>query len=226
MVIGNGLLSNAFSKYKLNEEILVFASGVSNSSSNNQQEFGRELSLLDTILKSQTRLIYFSTISIYDPDLKDNLYINHKRKIESIIRESSNDYLIFRLPILVGHTKNPFTLCNHIANQINSNKPIKIFKNACRYLIDVDDLSLILPIFIENKSYINITIDVNYNNQITMENLVAIFENLLRKKIEKIYFNRGGCYKSDNRLFLAEAQKQISLENPNYISECIAKYYS
>ena len=45
MVIGNGLVASAFSKYKNDDDVIIFASGVSNSSTNKKEEFEREINL-------------------------------------------------------------------------------------------------------------------------------------------------------------------------------------
>jgi len=225
MVIGNGLLATAFSNYKGDNSILIFASGVSNSGNTNISEFEREKSLLKSALDLKLRLVYFSTISIYDPELQDSAYILHKKEIELLIQNCSTNYLIFRLPILVGKTSNQHTLCNFIANQINASNPINIFVNACRYLIDIDDLKHVLPAFINNEFYRNLAIDVNFNNQTSMETLVTIFERQLNKKATKNFVSRGGCYKTNNTLFLSEASKYFDINDSNYIEKCISKYY-
>lgn len=63
MVIGNGLLATAFSNYKGDNSILIFASGVSNSGNTNLSEFEREKSLLKSALDLKLRLIYFSILA-------------------------------------------------------------------------------------------------------------------------------------------------------------------
>ena len=39
MVIGNGMIANAFKQYENDDEVIIFASGVSNSKENNDSEF-------------------------------------------------------------------------------------------------------------------------------------------------------------------------------------------
>lgn len=97
--------------------------------------------------------------------------------------------------------------------------------NACRYLIDIDDLKHVLPAFINNEFYRNLAIDVNFNNQTSMETLVTIFERQLNKKATKNFVSRGGCYKTNNTLFLSEASKYFDINDSNYIEKCISKYY-
>ena len=102
MIIGNGLIANGFDKYRYNDDVLIFASGVSNSMENNENEFNKEYELLKDSIDIPSKLIYFSTCSIVD-DSNKSPYILHKIKMEKLIRENSNNYLIFRLPIVVGN---------------------------------------------------------------------------------------------------------------------------
>ena len=68
MVLGNGLLANAFSAFKDDKDVFVFASGVSNSKENNPLEFEKEFQLLKDKIRENTgvKLIYFSTCSIFN----------------------------------------------------------------------------------------------------------------------------------------------------------------
>jgi hypothetical protein len=51
MLIGKGMIANIFSSYKNDDNILIFASGVSNSNEKNKQEFLREKNLINTYLE-------------------------------------------------------------------------------------------------------------------------------------------------------------------------------
>ena len=68
MIIGNGLLAQAFSEYNNNDEILIFASGVSNSLEEKESEFDREAKLLKSVITNypDKTMVYFSTCSVYD----------------------------------------------------------------------------------------------------------------------------------------------------------------
>ncbi|MEJ2498930.1 MAG: hypothetical protein P8Y46_06430 [Sulfurovaceae bacterium] len=46
MIIGNGMLAHEFSDYKDDNDIIIFASGVSNSGETRESEFEREKELL------------------------------------------------------------------------------------------------------------------------------------------------------------------------------------
>ena len=88
-IIGNGMVARAFANgLRLNSNLVIFASGVSNSNCNFQEQFERERSLLfNTINKtSQTvPLLYFGTCSIYDPDAHAKAYVIHKREMEKLV---------------------------------------------------------------------------------------------------------------------------------------------
>ena len=72
MVIGNGLVARRFELYNSEDNLLVFASGVSNSKTKNPEVYSREMKLLkDSFQKYNSKsLIYFRTCSIYNPQEK------------------------------------------------------------------------------------------------------------------------------------------------------------
>ena len=95
MIIGRGLIAKAFEKYNNNDNVIIFSSGVSNSLETRDTEFEREESLLKSNLLLDKKFIYFSTISVVDGSLKSP-YINHKIKMEKMISENHNNYLIYQ----------------------------------------------------------------------------------------------------------------------------------
>ena len=116
IVIGNGLLASAVAK--LPDSLVptcYFASGVSNSACCDLKEFDRERQLLLRSckdLKSNITLAYFSTCSIYDTPV-DSMYVAHKCEMEHIVAQRGN-YIVFRLPQVVGLSNNRATLTNYI----------------------------------------------------------------------------------------------------------------
>ena len=106
MVEGSGLLANTFRSFKDNSDVIIFASGVSNSGCIDSVQFKRELNLVSKYKTSKKLFVYFSTSSIEDPFLKGSLYIKHKLEIEFYIKANFQRYLIVRLPNVVGKTKN------------------------------------------------------------------------------------------------------------------------
>ena len=84
MVIGNGLIASHFKSYNNDEKVLIFASGVSNSSEANDFEFLRELNLVKEMIGkyNSAKFIYFSTLSINDSSVSYRPYVKHKLIIE------------------------------------------------------------------------------------------------------------------------------------------------
>ena len=152
MVIGNGVIARAFNLYKSNKNILIFASGVSNSLEQRLSEFKREESiLLEVIDKYRAKkFVYFS--SCYLSDLKEKRkYLIHKQRMEELVKKQKN-FLIFRLPIVVGNIRNNKGLINHIFLKIKNSQELSIYKKLKRNLIGVDDVYYFTnQILLENK---------------------------------------------------------------------------
>ena len=76
MIIGKGMIAKAFDLYKKNQDIVIFASGVSNSLEENIKCFEREEALLKkTILENKSAtFVYFSTCSIMDQSVNQKKY--------------------------------------------------------------------------------------------------------------------------------------------------------
>ena len=165
-------------------------------------------------------IIYFSTCSIYDNSLKESMYVQHKLFIEAYIKKNISRYIIYRLPIVVGNNKNPHTLTNFIFNSITNNQIINVHTNACRYLIDIEDVVELVEktLFCENQ-----IINLNFDNKLSILELIEIFENILKKKAIKKLIIKGSCYDIDN----AQLRDLIKLTNyqADYNYKIIEKYY-
>ena len=88
MIIGNGLIASLFTDCD-QENIIFFASGVSNSLETQKEEFLREENLIrKTITENPNKIfIYFSTCSIYYSSKAESQYVLHKLKMEQIITQ-------------------------------------------------------------------------------------------------------------------------------------------
>lgn len=141
MIIGNGMIAQAFENAGRVDDAVVFASGVSNSSETSCSEFEREKALLkDCVKKYQGKIIvYFSSCALVDPDVARVPYYKHKLDMEEYIK-SSCDYIIIRLPQLVGETHNPHTILNYFKNKIEMDSSVEVQADAYRYFIDINDV--------------------------------------------------------------------------------------
>lgn len=222
MVIGNGMLAKAFKAYILNPAILIFASGVSNSKEVCKSAFEREINLLKTIT-ADTKFIYFSTCSIYDESLQNSLYVKHKLYMEGLIKENFKNFLIFRLPNVVGNTDNVNTFYNFFKNKIIKKEPITIQDKASRYLIDASDLSKWLPGIIEDPNQQNKIINVCLQNNESVEILVKNIAKSIGNKPNIVIAPGGTNYNIENSFFLSFLSKKFTVSD-NYNQNLIEKY--
>jgi nucleoside-diphosphate-sugar epimerase len=229
MVVGNGMLANAFVKYKEYEKVIIFASGVSNSKEVKKKEFLREKKLLKSYSNIKNkRLIYFSTCSIEDKSLEESFYIIHKIKMEEYIKKNFDNYIIFRLPNVIGNTENTNTFFGFFKKKIINECDLHIQENAIRYIIDIDDLTKYLPGIIEEKlidEKFSKTINIAFKNKMSVKDIVEIMENILNKKNTKKLKKEGSNYSLDNSIFL----KYLKINNyivdyKNYNEKTLKKY--
>lgn len=208
MVIGNGLLAQTFLQYIDSKNITIVASGVSNSSEVDSLKFLRELALIKGTIssKSDTQIIYFSTVSIHDPHSRESHYVKHKLAIENLISTTAPNYIIFRLPILVGNTNNPNTLINHLFNKIIQREQIEVHSNACRYLLGTEALNQTISWIINEGMTNREIIDVCFNNRITLPNLLSLLEDITQIQINKKILDIGTCYTVNNSGFLKKIE--------------------
>ena len=225
MVVGNGLIAKQFKKYNNNDDVIIFASGVSNSKETNAEAFEQEFNLIKSYLSKESLFVYFSTCSIYDNSLIESNYVKHKLQVEDFIKANFERFLILRLPNMVGLTKNPHTFFNYFFNSINNGDSILIQKNAVRYFMDVEDLSIILDMIIEDNVMINQLINISYRNAITIPEAVSLFEEELNKKANVSLISSGNNYVVPDEYFYTLYSKVNSINvTDDYTRNCFRKY--
>jgi nucleoside-diphosphate-sugar epimerase len=225
MVIGNGIIARAFNQLNIPDNILVFASGVSNSSETNPSEFDREIKLLETVINDhpEKKIIYFSTISVMDPDSSKKPYIKHKLEIENIISAQKN-YLILRSPNIVGKGGNPNTLINYLINSINRKDKIVLWKNTERSFLGVDDFVLIAAELLDqfDNKIINLFHPVSYSAY----DIYKIVANFLNKETVLEMEERGRKYLPEIDSELVKVFQRLSVNlSVDYLNDLLLKYY-
>lgn len=221
MIVGSGLIAKAFMGTVFDSpHYTVFASGVSNSTEDNDLAYNREVDLLQQYVNLHQTIIYFSTISIYDPSRFRSRYIQHKIQIEALIEAKCSSYLIIRLPILVGRSDNPHTLMNYLVNAIESGEVIELHKNACRYLLDIDD---VVPLLTKYSSLRNIkkVLNVPGSTKISIPVLVSSLETILKKRGNWKWISQGSCYDIPGN-----QEEVLYIDELGYIDKILNKYYS
>jgi len=193
MIIGNGFLAHNFSHYLNDRGVIFFVSGVSDSNEICESEFIREEQLLiESISKMNNELfVYFSSCYVTDKDMLNIQYYHHKENMETIIESSVLNYIIFRLPQVVGNGGNKNNLINFLFRHIKNGKKFVLFKKATRNLIDVSNVVNIVDFIISNGMYKNRIINIASNNNVSMMELVDIIESIVDKKALFSLENRG-----------------------------------
>lgn len=227
MIIGTGLLGKAFSKNFDPHDIIIFASGVSNSKDNNQSEFEREKKLLLNSIRNNIdkQLFYFSSCSIEEIETP---YTRHKKNMENLIKRECHEYTIFRLSqVAGGNTKNKGFLLNYLYEQINNEKSFEIWNNVRRNIIDVDDVVNIVKYYFNNIKSKNSVINIAspYNMPVVL--LVEYIEKFLNKKAKYELTQKGKEFKIDidDIIQYKDIENLFSKNSEEYIKKILNKHY-
>ena len=229
---GKGFIAKNFRKIQIPKEYIIYAAGVSNSKLKNKKKYKFEVNVFKKFLKKVSQdktIIYISTLSVNNKELKNDLYVQNKLIIENLVKKNLISFIILRLPQIVGKNKNKNTLTNSIYNLISKNKEIKLWKGSIRNIIDIDDLKLIIEKYLNNKPLKNSIINIYNPTSIKIENLVNIFEKILIK-ISKITIstqrNKNINYRLLNKVSCLKKKYYKSLLIKNYYEKTIRKYYA
>jgi nucleoside-diphosphate-sugar epimerase len=222
MVIGTGLLGSAFSDYS-NKNVVIFASGVSNSHETNKQSFIRELKLLDNIISNlnNKKLIYFSTVM---SGVLDSHYCNHKLYVENYIKDHVENYIIFKLPQVIGPGGNSNNIFNRLKHRAKHDKEIIIYENIKRSLIDIDDIYKIVKYCISktNKEIINIA---SIEDQSVLEIVKCIISEIKSNSRIKIIKDHTVLNPVlSNSKIVDLCIKELKIDEYNYTVRKIKKY--
>lgn len=130
MIIGRGTIASVLPD---REDLLFFASGVSNSSETNESEYDREINLLLDQDKN-AHLVYFSTLSLF---YNSTRYTQHKKYMEELIKKRFKRYTIMRLGSPTWGN-NPNHLVSFFRNKIKNKEPFQIWDTE-RYVLEKED---------------------------------------------------------------------------------------
>ncbi len=183
MIVGNGLIAKALQNID-SPNIVFIAAGVSDSNCKDEKEFLRERTLVEKILQEYPNrlIVFFSTYSIHDSSLAHTDYVRHKIELENLISKDSKKYLIARVSNLVGKGGNPKTVFNFLFNNIREGIHFKLWKNASRNFILIEDFILLLDYIINNELSGNQRIfDIVNSDNIKIIHLVKEIEGFLKK---------------------------------------------
>ncbi|MFP3832290.1 hypothetical protein [Chryseobacterium sp. SIMBA_028] len=221
MIIGNGIIANAIKSHD-RENIVFFASGVSNSLETRTSEFEREFSLLKTVCNENRdkKLIYFSTLSIHDQSKQNSPYVIHKKEIEQYIESNVDHYLILRIGNIVGKGGNPNTLFNFLTTQITNDTQFTLHIKARRLLLDIEDISKFIDSHCLEAG--NKIINISYPYYYDLKEIISAIEKKASKKGFYSEVDEGDFYKVDFDQDIITFFSQIS--PADYLENLTQKY--
>ncbi|MBW8521831.1 sugar nucleotide-binding protein [Chryseobacterium chendengshani] len=226
MIVGRGLIASLFTDCD-KEDTIFFASGVSNSLETKTEEFLREENLIRKIIAqhSDKIFVYFSTCSVYDSSKTGSFYLLHKLKMEQIIKNTIDKFLILRVSNAVGKGGNPNLLMNYIVNAVKNNETINVHTKATRNLIDAEDVKNITFDLLQ-KNELNKIINVAYTQNYSIIEILETVENFYSIKPQINLIRSGAGY--DIRVAEIEEyfQKNNMISKDIYIQKILKKYYS
>lgn len=195
MVVGNGQLAKAFATYLNDDDVCIFASGVSNSNCIVESSFNREKELLLLHLNNSKnkKFVYFSSCALSAENYEFNAYYNHKKNMEKLIKTKSNNYYIFRVPQLFGDLILHKTIINFIYKAIVHKHRFNVYKNAYRYVIELNDLMKLVEKYIE-VSPSKVIIDFANPYRYSVLEIVKSFEMLLDVKANYTLVEKEDAY--------------------------------
>lgn len=225
MIVGTGLISNAFEEYMNKDDIVIFASGVSNSKETSIGEFLREEQLLNSYLDKYGKtkyFIYFSTCSMFDTYFGRSDYTIHKMNMEEIIISKAVKYNIFRLSQVLGRN-NKNQLVGFLYSAISNEKYFDLY-NIERNIIDIEDIVLIVKSILKTNILENQIINIANPKNIRVIDLVNIIENITNKKAKYNIVEKKGEFRVNIQpidLIISE----LNIFEELYLEKRIRNYY-
>lgn len=229
MLIGKGMIARRFNDFADRDNVVIFASGVSNSKETRPEPYARERQLVEQTLEQTLGclFVYFSTASVADPIEVNSPYVKHKLELEQLIASRARYFLIVRASNVVGGPGNPHTILNFFVDRVRSGEPFSIWQYATRNIIDLDDVYTIVTSYIANKQAWNQTIVVANPVSISPLAIVQAIEQHTGQKAVYELLDKGSPFAlpTDSISHLLQTIGK-DWEPEQYIARLLKKYYA
>ncbi len=228
MVVGNGMIARRFGDFAGRSDVVIFASGVSNSKETRPEPFARERQLVEQTLRQTTGdlFVYFSTASVKDPTEQGSPYVTHKLELEQLISERAANHLLVRASNVVGGPGNPHTVLNFFVDRIHRHEPFTIWQHANRNLIDLDDMYRVVTHCIADPTTWNHTILAANPHSVSPLALVQAIEAHTGQRAQYELVDKGVPF----TLSADDLSDQLMTPGSNwqpeqYVARLLQKYY-
>lgn len=205
-IIGSGLIADSV-KTSLKLPINIYAKGISNSRVYSDADYVRDerelVNFLGQNSESLTCYISSSDLSIYEPFGK---YLEHKKKLESIVLAFPNT-MIIRMPQIVTIPIVEKSLLGWIIGCIERDEKIKCWSDVKRYPLHKD----LIPIIYSKCDYLSagVILDIRPKEGLTTQEIVNILNpNYINYEIEKIDIKK--CKNDDRIIYSHMYDKTLS----------------
>jgi UDP-2-acetamido-2,6-beta-L-arabino-hexul-4-ose reductase len=227
MIVGSGQIASAFGEAGLSDDVVLFASGVSDSGCEDEAAFARERRLLRSTLQHypQKRLVYFSSCALSTPDYPLNAYYRHKRQMEELIGHDAREYYIFRVPQLFGRFKRHKTLINYLYFSILDEMPFTVYDEAYRYVIGLDELVRLVRCCLAHLPA-SVTVDLANPHRYSIIEIVELLEQLIGKRATyEVAHKQDGYWLEFEtmRAFLSHECPESFGFGPGYLERALGK---
>lgn len=227
MVIGKGVIANRFMDYSLQKNYVIFAGNVHDSSLVDEAVFKNEEEDIKAAitLNPQANFVYFSSCSILNATENQSAYSLHKAKMESLIKGSAKNYLIVRLPQIMGLNDEKNGLVNYLVENIMSGKSFELWEKAWRNFIDMDDVYRIVHYILAHKSYSNTAINIASPRKTSLVDAVKKLEDFLGRKANYQLVNKGTEY-DINISEIVNIIQVLKIDfGADYFTKAVGKYW-
>ncbi|MEV0315494.1 NAD-dependent epimerase/dehydratase family protein [Nonomuraea fuscirosea] len=241
-VVGDGMIARAFVNSGMRMDVVVFAAGVSRSTTTEATEFAREADLLNEVIgdarAARRRLLYFSTASAHlygngdgsprseeDPVSPTTAYGRHKVAMEDMIRASGVDHLILRVTEVVGPHQRRHQLLPALFSQVNEGE-VTVYRGARRDLIDVADLVTIAAELLCGGLR-HATVNIASGHPVTADEIVSHLLEISGRAATKVYVDiPANDYNVSTKRMARHAPSSARMGfSPTYYRNVIDRYY-
>lgn len=165
--------------------------------------------------------VYFSSIL---SGVSNNHYYTHKFEMENLIKSKTKNYLIFKVPQIIGFNGNNNNLIKYISNAIKNGDNINLFKGINRALVDVDDIVKIVNYCVENVKYG--TINLSHIEKLNISEIaLEVIKTLgVKPNVNIIENNNIVNWDTPNSKIIDKAIIDLGIDKNNYTNKIIKKY--
>ena len=220
------MIAKAFAAVAARKDLVIFASGVSDSLERSAVAFDRERELLERTraAHAQALLVYFGTCSVDDPDRRDTPYVRHKLAMEAVLAGSGRPWMVVRLPLALGPEHRSPTLANFLHDRIMRGEHYEVWSRSTRYPLDVEDAVRISERFIADRALWNRPINVALRAFPVLD-FVRILEAITGKRAKYTLVEKGAHY-AVRCPELTRISDELGLDTSrHYLERVLRKYF-